>query len=42
MRTASRQGGFTIIEVMIVVMIIGVLASIILPAIRSYTARAKM
>jgi type IV pilus assembly protein PilA len=42
MRTASRQGGFTIIEVMIVVMIIGVLASIVLPAIRSYTARAKM
>ena len=42
MRTAGRQGGFTIIEVMIVVMIIGVLASIVLPAIRNYTARAKM
>jgi type IV pilus assembly protein PilA len=42
MRTASRQGGFTIIEVMIVTMIIGVLASIALPIVRSYTARAKM
>src|SRR5712691_11268996 len=42
MRTASRQGGYTIIEVMIVTMIIGVVASIVLPAIRSYTARAKM
>ena len=42
MRTASRQGGYTIIELMIVVMVIGVLASIVLPAIRSYTARAKM
>jgi type IV pilus assembly protein PilA len=42
MRRGSRQGGYTIIEVMIVVMIIGVLASIVLPAIRNYTARAKM
>jgi len=42
MRTAGKQGGFTIIELMIVVMIIGVVASIVLPAVRSYTARAKM
>jgi len=42
MRRAGSQAGFTIIEVMIVVMIIGVLASIVLPSIRSYAARAKM
>ena len=38
----KSQAGFTIIEIMIVVMIIGVLAAIVLPTIRSYTVRAKM
>src|SRR6266513_3321489 len=42
MRRASRQAGYTIIEVMIVVMVIGVLASIVLPIVRGYVARAKM
>lgn len=36
------QTGFTIVEIMIVVMILGVLAAIVLPSIRSYSVRAKM
>ncbi|HET7199786.1 MAG TPA: pilin [Burkholderiales bacterium] len=38
----KSQAGFTIIEIMIVVMIIGVLAAIVLPNVRSYAVRAKM
>jgi type IV pilus assembly protein PilA len=38
----SSQGGFTIVEIMIVVMIIGVLAAIVLPSVRGYAVRAKM
>jgi type IV pilus assembly protein PilA len=37
-----RQAGFTIIEVLIVAMIIGVLAALMLPAVRQYSAQAKM
>jgi len=37
-----RQTGFTIVEIMIVVMIIGVLAALVLPGMRSNTIRAKM
>lgn len=40
MRTGHK--GFTLIEIMIVVAIIGILVSVLMPQVRGYTARAKV
>jgi type IV pilus assembly protein PilA len=38
----KSQSGFTLIEVMIVVAIIGIIASVAMPSMRNYAARAKV
>ncbi len=42
MRKATGQAGFTIIEVMIVVTVIGVISAIVMPTFRINTVRAKV
>ena len=42
MQRTNSQAGFTIVELMIVIMIIGVLAALVLPSIRASAVRARM
>ena len=41
-RTMNKQGGFTLIELMIVIAILAILMAIAIPAYQDYTVRAKV
>jgi len=41
MKNSSRESGFTLIELMIVIAVIGLLTTIALPSYQSYVARGK-
>ncbi len=42
MITSNNQDGFTLIELMIVIAIVGILSALALPAYQDYTVRARM
>ena len=42
LRTIKQQGGFTLIELMIVIAILAILMAIAIPAYQDYTIRAKV